>query len=81
MWLELGVDKPGVINAEPKTNIWINMDQVVRVEFSKESNILTATVITVKPGGSDRSLYKGDDAEIIQNYLKNINVPVKGKNK
>ena len=71
-WLELGIEKPGITPVDPKTNIWINMDQVVRVEFTKESNVLVATVITVKPGGSDRSIYKGEDAEIIRDYLKMV---------
>jgi len=62
MWLELGKERPGGV---PQNNprIWVNTDHIVRVEFTQEGPMLTATVISTKPGGSDRTIFKGDDAE------------------
>jgi len=62
MWLELGKERPGGV---PQNNprIWVNTDHIVRVEFIQEGAVLTATVISTKPGGSDRTIFKGDDAE------------------
>jgi hypothetical protein len=66
-WLEIG-------------NQWFNLEHVVRVEFSGEEkpNLASkvasvpfqATIITVKPGGSDRTLLQGDDARKIKAILK-----------
>lgn len=73
MWLELVYPKPGsnqINSSTVHSSIWINFEHVVRVEFLQESNILVATVITTKPGGSDRSVYKGEDAEVIRDFFK-----------
>jgi len=71
MWIELGKERPNgfVIN---KNRTWINTDTIVRVEFLEENNVLTATVVTTKPGGSDRTLYRGDDASRIKIALEHI---------
>lgn len=61
MWIELGIARPGS-NSNDIQNVWINTDHIVRVEFTQD----TATVISTKPGGSDRSIYKGDDAQRIR---------------
>ena len=62
MWLELGKERPGGV---PQNNprIWVNTDHMVRVEFTQEGPKFTAIVISTKPGGSDRSVFAGDDAE------------------
>jgi hypothetical protein len=71
MWIELGIVRPGSTSQEKPPNIWINTDHIVRVEFVQDSNKpLTATVITTKPGGSDRSVFTGDDAERIKLSLQ-----------
>lgn len=59
---------------------WFNMDHVVRVEFAgvEFPNLASkvavapfqATVISVKPGGSDRTLLQGDDARTLKAYLQ-----------
>jgi hypothetical protein len=70
MWIELGIERPG--NTQPSQNrIWINTDHVVRVEFIQEGNINVATVTTTKPGGSDRTIFRGDDAERLKLALIN----------
>ena len=63
MWIELGIPRPGNIPAPSSSRIWVNTDHIVRAEFLTEGSKLTATVITTKPGGSDRSIFNGDDAE------------------
>ena len=73
MWLELGKERPGGV---PQNNprIWINMDHIVRVEFTQEGPSLVASVISTKPGGSDKSVFRGDDAErlrLVMNHLRN----------
>lgn len=71
MWIELGIARPGPNVQDKPQNVWINTDHIVRVEFMQDSGQpLTATVTTTKPGGSDRSVYKGDDAERIKLALK-----------
>lgn len=62
MWIELGIPRPGTVQ-NPVQRTWVNLDHVARVEFLQEGGKLTATVITTKPGGSDRSIFQGDDAE------------------
>lgn len=62
MWIELGVIRPGVVLPQ-STRTWVNTDHIVRVEFLTEGNKLTATVTSTKPGGSDRTIFQGDDAE------------------
>ena len=71
MWLELGKERPGGV---PQNNprIWINTEHIVRVEFLQEGPVLTATVISTKPGGSDRTIFKGDDAERIRLALNSV---------
>ena len=66
MWIELGKKRPGESQDEPI--IWINTDHIVRVEFMQE-NQLTATVTSTKPGGSDRTIFRGDDAERLRLLL------------
>jgi hypothetical protein len=69
MWLELGKERPGGV---PQNNprIWVNTDHIVRVEFIGEGAVLAATVISTKPGGSDRTIFKGDDATRLLMALK-----------
>ena len=70
MWIELGIER--TVNTQPSQNrIWINTDHVVRVEFIQEGNINVATVTTTKPGGSDRTILRGDDAERLKLALIN----------
>lgn len=57
MWLELSVG-------------WINTEHLVRVEFATEESKLKATLITVKPGGSDRTFVYEDDARKLQAMLE-----------
>jgi len=72
MWLEL-------------SEAWINTDHLVRVEFTNKGLQqeavqpcwLKATLITIKPGGSDRTFVYNDDASKLQtaiNQLANVNV-------
>lgn len=65
MWIELGIPRPGVNFGKegPPPRIWMNTDHLVRAEFTQENGILVANVITTKPGGSDRTILKGYDAE------------------
>ena len=63
MWLELGKERPGSVSQDAQPIIWINTDHIVRVEFIQEGAVLTATVTSTKPGGSDRTVFKRDDAE------------------
>lgn len=69
MWIELGKERPGGV---PQNNpqIWVNTDHIVRVEFMQEGSVLTATVTSTKPGGSDRTIFKGDDAQRLLLTLK-----------
>lgn len=71
MWVELGKERPGGV---PQNNprIWINMDHIVRVEFTQEGPVLTASVISTKPGGSDKSVFRGDDAERLRLVMAKI---------
>lgn len=62
MWIELGIEKPGPFPAK-KERMWFNTDHIVRVEFTEENNVLVATVTSVKPGGSDRTILRAEDAE------------------
>ena len=71
MWLELGKQRPGVVLQDPQPIIWINTDHIVRVEFIEEG-ALTATVTSTKPGGSDRTIFRGDDAERLRRALNKI---------
>ena len=69
MWLELGKERPGSVpQNNPRT--WVNTDHIVRVEFIVEGAALAATVISTKPGGSDRTIFKGDDATRLLMALK-----------
>jgi hypothetical protein len=51
------------------TNFWINLDTIVRVEFLDSAGKKTATLISVKPGGSDKTVLAHDDAIILENYF------------
>ena len=62
MWLELG-------------NIWLNTDHLVRVEFVTTNNALTATLITTKPGGSDRTFMTGEDAQKLKTFFEDTKKP------
>lgn len=68
MWLELGKERPGGV---PQNNprIWVNMDHIVRVEFLPDGS---AAVISTKPGGSDRSIFRGDDVERLKLVLNHL---------
>ena len=68
MWLELGIPKDNTPSNDIPPRIWLNMEHVVRIEFI-ESTKLTARVITTKPGGSDLTIFYGDDAETIRDFL------------
>lgn len=59
MWLEL-------------SEAWINTEHLVRVEFGAEetTNRFKATLITVKPGGCDRTFVYDDDARKLQSVLE-----------
>jgi hypothetical protein len=70
MWLELGRERPGSTSQNNNARIWYNTDHIVRVEFIPEGTNLTATVISTKPGGSDRTIFKGDDAQRILQALQ-----------
>lgn len=62
MFIKLGIPRPNETNAST-ARAFINLDHIVTAEFSYDSkNIPTATIVTVKPGGSDRRIYNGDDA-------------------
>lgn len=69
MWVELGMPKPGV-TVHPLQTTWINTDHIARVEFLEENGRISATVTTTKPGGSDRSMYQGEDAEKLREALR-----------
>lgn len=73
MWVELGIPRPNVAVHDVGVPIrtFINTDHIVRVEFSIENNVDVATVITVKPGGSDKSIYRGDDAKRLKLVMEN----------
>jgi hypothetical protein len=69
MWLEIG-------------NSWHNLDQIVRVDFvvpSQPHQQLTATMFSVKPGGSDRHILVGDEAKKLKETLENIHCGTKCK--
>lgn len=63
MWIELGIPRPGTAPAASSSRIWVNTDHIVRAEFLTEGDKLTVTVVSTKPGGSDRTIFQGDDAE------------------
>jgi hypothetical protein len=72
MWIKLGVERPGVVSQVPSKLTWINTDHIVRVEFEQSGNETVATVTSTKPGGSDRTIFKGDDAERLRLTLEHI---------
>ena len=57
MWLEL-------------RDAWINTEHLVRVDFTTDEGRFKATLITVKPGGSDRSFLYDDDASKLKAVLE-----------
>lgn len=65
---------------ELSNNTWLNLDHLVTVSFVHENDADTgkrkfkATLITTKPGGSDRSFVFDEDATKLQSYLKNKSV-------
>ena len=67
MWIELGIPRPGAVHPEIKT--WINTDHIVRIEFMQNGD---ASVITTKPGGSDKTMFRGDDAQRIKLTMEHI---------
>ena len=46
------------------------MDNVVRVEFTEDKSNKFATIISIKPGGSDKTVVGADDAKILEEFLK-----------
>ena len=46
------------------------MDNVVRIEFTEDKSSNFATIISVKPGGSDKTVVGSDDAKILQEFLQ-----------
>lgn len=52
------------------SSFYLNMDHIVRVEFLQDSNRETVTLISTKPGGSDRTILYDEDAKIIKNWLE-----------
>lgn len=62
MWLKLSAS-------------WVNMDNIVRIEFTDEKNSRFATMYSVKPGGSDKTVYGPDDAFLIQQFLIQSQTP------
>jgi len=69
MWIELGIPRPGTIPVASSSRIWVNTDHIVRAEFLSEGDKLTVTVVSTKPGGSDRTVFQGDDAERLRMAL------------
>lgn len=69
MWIELGIPKLPDVS---QNRVWINTDNIVRIEFTKEGSINQAKVITVKPGGSDTTLFLGDDADRIREAMEKL---------
>lgn len=69
MWIELGIPRPGVVPATAN-RVWVNTDHIVRAEFLMEGDNLTVTVVSTKPGGSDRTVFSGDDAKRIKLTLE-----------
>lgn len=62
MFVKLGIPRPNETNPA-RTRAYLNLDHIVTAEFDYDNyNVLNATIFTVKPGGSDRRVYKGDDA-------------------
>ena len=62
MWLKL-------------SSFYLNMDHIVRVELVQDSNRETVTLISTKPGGSDRTILHDQDAKIIKAWLdRNLDV-------
>jgi hypothetical protein len=53
------------------TNCWINLDTIVRVEFSDNTTNKSATLISIKPGGSDKTVLAAEDASILEKYFQN----------
>ena len=51
------------------TNSYMNLDNIVRVEILDNPTGKIATVISVKPGGSDKTVLGGEDAAILENFL------------
>lgn len=69
MFVELGIPRPGS-NDTTQNRVWYNISQIVRVDVVYDKNKVTATVISVKPGGSDRSIFENDDALRIIEAIK-----------
>lgn len=70
MWIELGIPRPGVAPAVSSNRIWVNTEHIVRAEFLAEGDNLTVTVVSTKPGGSDRTVFQGDDAKRLKLALE-----------
>lgn len=63
MWIELSTD------AE-MGSMWVNTDHIVRIEFLKDDKE-KATIITTKPGGSDRTVVTGaNNVDVLNKFLK-----------
>jgi hypothetical protein len=57
MWLKL-------------STCYLNMNHIVRVEFNQDINRDSVTLISTKPGGSDRTILIDDDAKAIKIWLE-----------
>ncbi len=51
---------------------YVNLDQLVRVEFSGVGHNQVATMYFAKPGGSDRHMISGSSVQILENALSNL---------
>lgn len=62
MWLKL-------------STFYLNMNHIVRVELTQDANRDSVTLISTKPGGSDRTILFDEDARIIKSWLEhNLNI-------
>lgn len=58
MWLEL------------TNEVWINSEFFVKAEFAISNGQEAVTLTSIKPGGSDRSIYYDEDARKIKEMLR-----------
>jgi hypothetical protein len=64
MWLKLSTQ-------------WVNMANLVRVEIVEDGPTKVVTLVSVKPGGSDRTIVQGSDVAIIEEWLQNNKLEAK----
>ena len=64
MWVELGIPKLGTNLAAPNTRTWVNTNYIVSSKFDfVAGKVVSVEVVSTKPGGCDRTIFKDDDAE------------------